>query len=109
MGEQRNLTEENVEELKASLEKMHEENPNLKYRFFEQSEEKLYVGTKLITAVPMDEAAFAAYKNEGGRLLGDQNREGYKVTYPDGYLSWSPKETFEAAYREVTPSERALF
>jgi hypothetical protein len=23
---------------------------------------------------------------------------GYAVKYPDGYISWSPKETFEAAY-----------
>ena len=25
---------------------------------------------------------------------------GYAVKYPDGYVSWSPKETFEKAYRE---------
>lgn len=25
---------------------------------------------------------------------------GYAVKYPDGYTSWSPKETFEAAYLE---------
>ena len=23
------------------------------------------------------------------------------VKYPDGYVSWSPKETFEKAYREL--------
>ena len=27
--------------------------------------------------------------------------DGYKVYYPDGYVSWSPKETFVKAYREV--------
>ena len=27
-------------------------------------------------------------------------REGYLVQYPDGYISWSPKEVFEEAYRE---------
>ena len=27
--------------------------------------------------------------------------DGYKVYYPDGYVSWSPKETFEKAYHEV--------
>ena len=71
-------------------------------------EEKLYMGTKLILAVSMDECTFLRdFKNEN-----DPNREtrpGYKVTYPDGYVSWSPQETFETAYREVTPSERKLF
>ena len=26
-------------------------------------------------------------------------RPGYKVVYPDGYVSWSPKDVFEKAYR----------
>lgn len=26
---------------------------------------------------------------------------GYRVKYPDGYVSWSPKETFEKAYRKL--------
>lgn len=25
-------------------------------------------------------------------------KHGYAVKYPDGYISWSPKDTFEAAY-----------
>ena len=37
MGEQRNLTEENVEELKAKLEQMQVNNPELEYRFFNQN------------------------------------------------------------------------
>ena len=36
MGEQRNLTEENVETLRKQLEKMKIDNPDLTYRFFEQ-------------------------------------------------------------------------
>lgn len=36
MGEQRNLTEENVDELKAHLEEMQVDNPDLEYRFFPQ-------------------------------------------------------------------------
>lgn len=40
MGEQRNLTEENVTELKSKLDKMAETNPNLEYRFFRQGTEK---------------------------------------------------------------------
>ena len=73
-------------------------------------EEKLYIGTKIITAYPMDEDIFKIYK---GKTLSVEDamkaRPGYKVTYPDGYESWSPKETFETAYREVTDSEKALF
>ena len=39
MGELRNLTEENVEELKVTLKQMQKENPDLEYRFFPQKEE----------------------------------------------------------------------
>ena len=39
MGEQRNLTEENVDELKKHLDKMKEANSDLEYRFFEQLQE----------------------------------------------------------------------
>lgn len=40
MGEQRNLTENNVDELKKILERMQETNPDLEYRFFEQGEDE---------------------------------------------------------------------
>ena len=46
---------------------------------------KRYIGTKII------QAEFC-YKD------GD---EGYKVVYPDGYESWSPKGAFEEAYRRT--------
>jgi len=39
MGELRNLTEENVDELKATLKRMQKENPDLEYWFFPQKEE----------------------------------------------------------------------
>ena len=69
--------------------------------------EKLYIGSKLITAYPLDECSFL--KNfKGQDVTGRETREGYKVTYPDGYVSWSPKEAFETAYREVTDSEKEL-
>ena len=35
-------------------------------------------------------------------------RSGYKVVYPDGYVSWSPKDVFETAYREITIGEKEL-
>lgn len=43
---------------------------------------KKYIGTKIIHA-----------ERE------DREVEGYKVVYPDGYTSWSPKDVFEEAYR----------
>lgn len=51
-----------------------------------------YIGTKIIQAEP--------------QVVNGQ--EGYKVVYEDGYTSWSPRATFERAYRRVTGAERAL-
>src|SRR5260370_21105607 len=45
-----------------------------------------YYGTKKIQAEPA--------------VQGQYEIEGYEVVYPDGYRSWSPKDVFEAAYRE---------
>jgi hypothetical protein len=70
-------------------------------------EEKLYIGSKLITAYPLDECSFL--KNFRGQdVTNRETRPGYLVKYPDGYTSWSPKKTFETAYREVTASEKAM-
>ena len=41
-----------------------------------------YIGTKQIVAWEQEK----------------DGQPGYAVKYPDGYTSWSPKETFEAAY-----------
>jgi hypothetical protein len=57
-----------------------------------ESKMKAYIGTKIIVAEPEVRDGTA----------------GYKVVYPDGYASWSPKATFEAAYREVSPEEATL-
>lgn len=47
---------------------------------------KQYIGTKIVHAEP---------RSKNGR-------DGYKVVYaPDGYESWSPKDVFEAAYRQT--------
>lgn len=43
---------------------------------------KKYIGVKMIEAEPMIR----------------DGKEGYSVVYPDGYISWSPKDVFEAAY-----------
>jgi len=53
---------------------------------------KCYIGTKIVCAEPQEKNAEA----------------GYKVVYEDGYTSWSPKTTFERAYRLVTSEERSL-
>jgi hypothetical protein len=72
------------------------------------SKHKLYVGTKIILGMPMDVVTFLE-KFRGGCPVGQESKSGYLVEYPDGYVSWSPRETFENAYREVTDSERGLF
>ena len=51
-----------------------------------------YIGTKIIHAEPATRVETADCSV----------REGYKVVYPDGYESWSPKDVFEEAYRETT-------
>lgn len=57
---------------------------------------KKYIGVKLVQAEPM------ARKRESGHILADTGYEdGYKVVYPDGYESWSPKEVFEKAYLQI--------
>ncbi|RLB13535.1 MAG: hypothetical protein DRG82_15520 [Deltaproteobacteria bacterium] len=71
-------------------------------------EEKLYIGSKIITAYPLDECSFLK-DVKGQDVSNRETRPGYLVKYPDGYTSWSPKETFETAYREVTDSEKAMY
>lgn len=52
---------------------------------------KCYVGVKMVQAEPMEK----------------DGKEGYKVVYPDGYESWSPKEVFEEAYFGFDYKEQA--
>jgi len=51
-----------------------------------------YVGTKIINAEPQEK----------------DGNPGYKVIYPDGYVSWSPKAVFEEAYRLISDGEKEL-
>ena len=48
-----------------------------------------YIGTKIVQAEP-------EYRYRSGDHVPDA---GYKVVYPDGYVSWSPDEAFKEAYR----------
>jgi len=73
---------------------------------------KSYIGAKIIQAEQMDECTFL--KRQGKDVSGRETRPGYMVMYPtnkegeDNYVSWSPKEVFEIAYRELTKGEKQL-
>ena len=70
---------------------------------------KNYVGSKIIKAEPMTEINFLwGFKRGVGAEKDTEDRPGYHVEYPDGYHSWSPKDTFETAYRLITDSELDL-
>jgi hypothetical protein len=74
--------------------------------------EEIYIGTKVIAAEEMDELTFSLkVKPFAHTVAVDSNgngQPGYKVRYEDGYVSWSPKETFERAYRKVTGAEMGM-
>lgn len=61
---------------------------------------KKYIGTKMIEAEPALRYAdgMIAPVNAPVRL-DEPVKSGYKVRYPDGYESFSPKDVFEEAYR----------
>ncbi len=48
-----------------------------------------YIGAKIILDEPE--------KKDG--------QDGYRVVYADNYVSWSPKEVFEEAYRPISLGE----
>lgn len=63
---------------------------------------KQYIGTKLIEAEPayrLDKKMVqpTTWPVQKGAVI----EEGYRVRYPDGYESWSPKDVFEEAYRPI--------
>lgn len=74
---------------------------------------KNYIGVKIIKAQPGTMAEAQAMKNGCSREVQEKlaqkadpaNQEGYIVKYPDGYISWSPKDVFEKAYRELDCEE----
>jgi len=60
-----------------------------------------YIGVKLIEAEPMTQGDFNAEQKGKIHPEGWPDPLGYKVVYPDGYVSWSPKDVFEEAYRRL--------
>lgn len=64
---------------------------------------KTYIGTKIIEAIPAIRTGGKVYDaNELIPRSMELVEEGYKVRYPDGYESFSPKDVFERFYLELT-------
>ena len=70
-----------------------------------------YIGTKEINAIRMNRLEYNKWR--GWTVPGEEmpNDEGYLVEYADskknhpdfdGYISWSPKNVFEAAYQNIS-------
>lgn len=61
---------------------------------------KKYIGTKQIEAGPMTRGdAWGKHLLREKPSTENFDDEGYHVRYEDGYESWSPKDTFEKAYK----------
>ena len=72
---------------------------------------KQFIGVKLINTIPMTRLEYNRFR--GWQLPADENGddEGFLVEYSDGgkantaqyagYVSWSPKDVFERAYRPI--------
>lgn len=54
-----------------------------------------YIGVKIIHAEPCQA------RDDDRRGDYPVGADGYRVTYEDGYQSWSPKEVFDSAYRQT--------
>ena len=70
-----------------------------------------YIGTKSLLACPMTKGDYCKLRNWNLPDNEEPEEEGYLVEYPDslsnhpdfrGYISWSPKAVFEAAYNSYT-------
>ena len=60
---------------------------------------KLYTGTKSVLAAPFTRTDAASKLGRNLKSENSDEEEGYLVQYEDGYQSWSPKSTFEKAYK----------
>ena len=81
--------------------------------------ENLYIGRKTIKAGPMTRLEYNQYRDWDLPDDEDGSDDGYLVEYVDGgqpnhpdhegYISWSPKNVFEKAYKPCnTPYERLV-
>jgi len=72
---------------------------------------EVFIGTKIVKGVPMLRGTYNRYRNWELPPNEDGADDGYLVEYVDGgkpnhedhkgYISWSPKEQFDNAYRDV--------
>lgn len=62
---------------------------------------KKYIGTKVVNATPAWRVDGKVYLKDDAVPKSMNREDGYKVVYEGGYESWSPKDVFEKAYREV--------
>jgi hypothetical protein len=69
---------------------------------------KCFIGAKIIQAEPLTLGEYNKRRGWDIPANEDPNRPGYYIVYPDNYVSWSPKEVFEEAYRPVSDGEREL-
>ena len=66
------------------------------------SEYEVYIGTKIIRA---RECSYNEFHTDSQIVV---DRDGFEVIYGDGYVSWSPEEAFNAAYRRISDNEIRL-
>jgi hypothetical protein len=62
---------------------------------------KKFARFHIVDAEPM---SFGSWCTSCSKLVpdgADPAKEGYRVIYPDGYVSWCPKDAFEAAGRPI--------
>ena len=79
---------------------------------------KKYVGTKELKATPMNKEEYCQYRQWEVPSNENPKEEGYLVEYLDGgkpnderhlgYISWSPKDVFEKAYKLIEENNGIL-
>jgi len=67
--------------------------------------EQFYVGVKIVRGKPMARGKFDAMIGNDPPNHDVYILDGYAVTYPGGYVSWSPKNVFESAYLSMETNE----
>lgn len=64
-----------------------------------------YIGCKLVSAEPAFRVHGKVHNMKLFGVLCEKDKEqaeiGYSIEYPDGYVSWSPKDVFEKAYMKL--------
>lgn len=73
----------------------------------ENLELESYIGCKVIKAKKMSLMDYNSKYKPDVKLDGN-DVPGYLVKYEDGYISWSPQDTFERAYRKISSGEMNL-